>query len=60
MIGQPNNPYTHNSKAVYVSPELKIYGTVTDLTHAGVETNDDGAGGSDLAFSDTLPPTGIN
>jgi hypothetical protein len=51
---------TKKQKVSYVSPELKIYGTISELTHAGAGNTDDLGGGSFTLFSDTLPPTGVN
>lgn len=43
-------------KAPYVSPELKVYGTVAELTQSGAATVGDAYGGSQSTF-DSVPPS---
>lgn len=43
--------HTSNSrKAPYVSPELKVYGKISELTHSGGTNAVDGFGGSQTGF----------
>lgn len=51
-----NEHTTNKPKAPYISPELRVYGTISELTHALTGPDDDFGGGSTLNFSNTLPP----
>ena len=46
---------TNNQKAPYISPELRVYGTISELTHALTGNTDDFGGGSTQLFY-SLPP----
>lgn len=45
----------NNQKAPYISPELQVYGTISELTHSGGSVQLDGVSSSQNAF-DSLPP----
>lgn len=47
---------TNKQKAPYISPELRVYGTISELTQALTGPDDDFGGGSTLNFQNTLPP----
>jgi hypothetical protein len=50
---------TTKQKAAYASPELKVYGTVAELTHSGAATVGDAFGGSQSSF-DNVAPSGLD
>ena len=46
---------TNNQKDPYISPELKVYGTISELTHSGTLNVGDAFGGSALLFNEVPP-----
>jgi hypothetical protein len=55
-MNQQSKHTTNNQKAPYISPELRVYGTISELTHALTGPDDDFDGGSTQNFQNTLPP----